>query len=124
MAFDFTDFYIRYNGHPLYSPEEVIQDEIILVIIQKVEMILFTQRGDLLGDPDFGANLEFYLHQTRVSASTVEQEIRTQFSIYIPELNSIPYELNVTFTEHPEIFTDVMLVDFQLKDVEVNAYFA
>ena len=122
--FDFTDFYIRYPGHPLFNDSSLIQDDLVLVIVQKVEMILFSNKGELLGEPEFGGDLELLLHQTKVSANFVKKNLVEQFSRYIPELNTIPYELNVTFAEHPVEYYEMLFIDFKIRDYEVNAYFA
>lgn len=122
--FDFTDFYIKYPGHPSFNDTELIEDEIIRVIVQKYETILFTNKGEVLGDPNFGADLERLLHQTKVSSRYVERDINNQISRYIPELLGIPYTLNVTFEPNPNSHSDIMFIDFQLREVEVNAYFA
>jgi hypothetical protein len=120
---DFTDFYIKYPGHPSFNDSNLIEDEIIRVIVQKYEMILFTNKGELLGDPNFGGDLERLLHKTRVSGKYVERNLNEQIGEYIPELNGIPYELNVSFEQNPNNYSDIMFIDFKLKDVEVNAYF-
>ena len=57
MAFSFIDFYIGYPGHPRFKNLELIEDDIVRVIIQKYEMVIFTNKGELLGDPNFGATL-------------------------------------------------------------------
>lgn len=123
MAFNFTDFYIKYQGHPKFTPLEVVEDEIINVIVQKIEMILFTNKGELLGDPNFGADLEIFLHQTLVSADFVKRQIDEQIVIYIPELISIGYTLDVSFAQNPSSFTDIMFVSIKFKEFEVNAFF-
>ncbi len=122
--FDFTDFYIRYKGHPTYSPFELIEDEVVRVIVMKVEMILFTDKGEVLGEPNFGADLNQFLHQTRVSADFVKKQIVEQLLIYVPELDNIQYFLNVEFAKNPPDFQDVMFIDFRVQDAEINAYFA
>tara|TARA_R110000772_G_scaffold2410_1_gene8327 strand:+ start:43873 stop:44250 length:378 start_codon:yes stop_codon:yes gene_type:complete len=122
--FDFTDFYIKYPGHPNFDDTQLIQDEIVRVIIQKYEMILFTNKGEVLANPDFGGDLEKLLHQTRVSAQYVEKDLNEQISIYIPELTGISYRLDVSFAPNPENYSDVMFIDFQVKEFRVNAYFA
>jgi len=122
-VFDFSDFYIRYPGHPLFTDLQLIQDDLVLVIVQKVEMILFTNKGELLSDFDFGADLQRLLFETKVSADFVKKEIINQFQKYIPELDGITYDLNVTFSEHPTEFFDMLFIDFKIKDYEVNAYF-
>jgi predicted component of type VI protein secretion system len=124
MAFDFTDFYVKYEGHPRYSTLEVDENEIVEVIVQKIETVLFTNKGEVLGEPNFGADLEKYLHETRVSADFVEREIIEQIAQYIPELDSFGYTIEVTFAENPESYSDIMFVHISFRETEVNAFFA
>ncbi len=124
MAFNFTDFYVKYPGHPRFNTLEVIEDEIVEVIVQKIETLLFTNKGELLGDPNFGADLEKFLHETRVSADFVERQIVEQIAEYIPELDSFGYTIEVTFAENPNSFSDIMFVSITFKETEVNAFFS
>lgn len=121
MAFDFTDFYIGYPGHPRFKNLELIEDDVIRVIIQKYEMIIFTEKGELLGDPNFGADLSVLLHQTRLSAISIEGDIKAQIADYIPEIDNIDYSLKVEFYEDPERYQEVMVIGFKIKDYEVYA---
>jgi hypothetical protein len=121
--FNFTDFYILYEGHHRYNPNEIIEDEVIEVIIQKYEMILFTSKGELLGDPEFGADLYKYLHETRVSSDFIKSEIISQIESYITEIAGINYVLDVRFVADPERYQDMMFIDFKIKDYEVYSYF-
>ena len=118
-TFNFTDFYIGYPGHPRFREKELITDEVVRVIVQKYEMIVFTDKGEVLGDPNFGADLTKLLFETKVSASNVENEIRRQISTYIPELLSITYELSVSFYQDPENYQDIMEVFFKIKEYDV-----
>jgi hypothetical protein len=119
--FDFRDHYIGYTGHPRFTINKIIVDDIIRVIVQKYEMIIFTNKGDLLGDPDFGADLQKLLFQTKISAQAVKTLITRQIDTYIPELNGTNYGLEVSFEQDPENYQDVMVIDFTLADYEVNA---
>lgn len=121
MAFSFIDFYIGYPGHPNFRNLEIIEDDLVRVIIQKYEMVLFTNKGELLGDPNFGASLTELLHETRLSAEAVEADIRAQISDYIPELDNIEYELLVEFVSDPERFQEVMLINFSISGYQVYA---
>jgi predicted component of type VI protein secretion system len=122
--FDFTDLYIKYPSHPNYDSTKVDEDDIVRVILQKYEMILFTNKGEVLGDPNFGADINRLLFQTKVSSRYVERIIREQIANYIPELNGIGYDLNITFQQNPNNYSDVMLIDFKVRGQEVNAFFA
>jgi hypothetical protein len=120
-AVDFTDFYILYKDHPRYVPKELIEDEIINVIIQKYEMVLFTNKGEVLGDPNFGANLPELLFQTKVSDTYVKDVINEQIGTYIPELLNTNYTLNVVFVQDPENYQDIMFVNLKVADYDVYA---
>ena len=118
MNFNFIDFYIKYPGHPKFNSPQFIEDDTVRVIVQKYEMILFTNKGELLGDPNFGCDLPALLYETQLSASTIEADIRAQISDYIPELDSINYELIVSeITEITSEYQYTAEVIARIKDV-------
>jgi hypothetical protein len=90
--FSFIDFYIGYPGHPRYRTPDIIEDDVVRVIVQKYEVIIFTNKGELLGDPNFGADLTILLHETRLSAETIEGTIKAQIADYIPEIDGLEPE--------------------------------
>lgn len=121
MAFDFSDFYISFPGHPRFNDTKIIEDELIRVIVQKWEMVIFTNRGELFYDPNFGGDLPRYLHETRLSAETIESSLRGQIRQYIPELESLTYTLKVNIYEDPERYQEYMEVYFEISDYQVYA---
>ena len=120
--FIFIDFYIGYPGHPRYRTTDIIEDDVVRVIVQKYEVILFTNKGELLGDPNFGADLTTLLHETRLSAETIEGTIKAQIADYIPEIDGLEYELTVEFLEDPERHQEVMVINFMLNGYQVDAF--
>jgi hypothetical protein len=120
-SIDFRDFYIRYKGHPKFRDNYIIEDDVISVIIQKYEMILFTNKGEVLGLPNFGCDLERFLFQTKVSSEFVEEIIRQQIQIYIPELIGMNYKLEVSFAQDLVSYQESMFIYFTLADYEVFA---
>ena len=121
MASDVRDFYITYPNHPKYKKGEIIVDEPLRVIINKIEMVLFTKKGDFIGDVNFGANLEFFLWETNVSISFIQQQIQDQFNTYIPELVDLNYQFNVELFEGE--LQDILIVNIKVEELEVNAIF-
>ena len=119
MQYDFKDFYIIGPDYPRYEPNEIEESEIVNTIIQKYLMIIYSNQGDVLGDPDFGSNLLELLYETRVSAEFVEDEIIRQINIYIPELGVSNYNIQVIFAEDPNNFQDIMFVNFRFSDFGV-----
>ena len=84
-------------------------------------MLLFTNKGELLGDPDFGCDLPKLLFQTRVSAEGVRKIVLQQIRKYVPELSTTNFQLEASFFQDPENYQDVLQIDFQLADYEVYA---
>lgn len=121
MAFNFNDFYVLYPGHPDYSSSELMEDDVSKVIIQKYHMLIFTNKGDVMGQLDFGANLQELLHETKFSSTDVERDLKEQISKYIPELDSLEYTLSVNFYPHPDTFEDFMVIDLSFKGFMVSA---
>lgn len=121
MDLNFTDLYIRYPGHPDFSSIEIIEDDALKVIVQKYEMIIFSVKGDVFGQPQLGANLLELLHDTKFSSDDVESEIRSQISKFIPELSGLEYTLSVNFYEHPERFEEFMVIDLTINGVLISA---
>jgi hypothetical protein len=121
MAFDFTDFYILYQGQPKYDSTELIEDELIRVIVQKYQMVIFTNKGEVLGDPDFGANLEEILFEFRVSEDYVKGKIQEQIETYIPEMLGSAYNLQIVFVQDPENYQDMMFINLTIADYDIVA---
>jgi phage baseplate assembly protein W len=119
---DYKTLYIKYPGHPAYNSKKVVEDEPIGVIVNKIEMILFTNKGEVYGQPLLGADLYNYLHQTNVSADFVKSEIEDQIRRFVPEITNLMYKLEVTILAGT--VRDLMLIDFTLEGVKINAVFA
>ncbi len=119
--FNFIDFYIGYPGHPRFRDPEVIEDDIVRVIIQKYEMLIFTNKGEVFGDPNFGADLVRLLHETKISNRAVEAEIRAQIADYIPEIEGIDFNVEVEFFDHPDRHLEYMIIYFTIAGYQVYA---
>jgi len=119
MAFDFSDFYIKYQGVPKYNSSELVEDDIVRVIIQKYELILFTIKGEVLGDPEFGANLDELLYETSVSEEYVRNIIVDQINDYVPEMMGTSFDIKVVFVQDPENYQDMMFINLTIADYDI-----
>lgn len=118
---DYKDINIRYAGHPKYISSRVVEDRIMEVILQKLEMILFTKKGDIIGQPDLGCNIEYYLWSTTVPSDKIKKIIQEQIIDYIPEL------LNMTYSVETDLYQgtirDILYINIVIQDVNVNFIF-
>lgn len=121
MELNFKDLYIGYKSHPKFTINKIIEDDILQVIVQKYETLIFSNKGDLLGDIDFGCDLQKILFQTRLSANNVKKIIIDQIEKYIPEILNIEYSLDVKFINDGENYQDIMVIDFEISGYTINA---
>jgi len=106
--------------YPYYSADEIEIIDDLECFLQQVEMILTTRRGDVLGEPKFGVNLEDFLWNYRVSSSQIENEVRSQIELYCSELTQkIPYQVQVSFIKGEIV--DSILVDILIDGTKVLA---
>ena len=115
---DVKDLVIRYPGHPKYEPGRIVEDDEVEVIVQKLEMILFTNKGEVLGDVNIGANLEYYLWQTNVTSGNLKNKVEEQISTYIPELINLGYTFSVDLYEGT--LRDILYLNFVVKGYNIE----
>jgi len=110
---DYKDIYIKYEGHPRFHSNRIIEDDVVETIVQKLEMILFSDKGSLIGSPEFGCNLEYFLWETKVPANDLKFLISNQINFFVPELNTLGYDFNLELYEGS--FRDILYLNFVIK---------
>jgi len=78
------ELYIRTLDDPNYDPMKLQSQTEIAQLLTQIETILFTTRGDVLGDPNFGANLEDLLFEFNLNEETIQASIERQLATYCP----------------------------------------
>jgi len=121
---DVSDMYIGYPTGPKFVVNRVIEDDLIAVIVQKYQMILFTNKGEVFGDPNFGSDLPKLLFQTRVSQDTVKKMLLEQIYTYIPEIADKNFTLEIEFFSDPNNWQEAMQINFTIADYEIYAIIA
>lgn len=89
----------RYNGKLL---EENKEKEILL---SKIRMILYTERGEILGSPELGLDLENNLFEQNIPLDFIRNRFYTQLVKYVPETQNfkIDIEFDVVFQNNQKI---------------------
>jgi len=119
MTFDFTDFYVLYKGLPYYEIDRVDEDNLVRTIVQKYYTILLTNKGEVLGEPNFGANLEELLFETTLDELSVREVIIEQLSLYIPEIFNTTFDINVIFVEDPFNYQQQMFINLTINEFDI-----
>jgi len=119
---DISSIYIRYNGHPKYTEGAIITDNYIDSIFNRMEMILFTNKGEVMADLDFGANITDYLWNTFNSTDFLKEQIYIQFDKYLSDISRNDYTLDLYIYEGD--FRDICVIKININGNELLAYYA
>lgn len=106
------EFYVKALGDPGYNNDKLQQDDDISMLLTQIETILFTRKGSVLGNPDFGANLEDYVYELRYNDYLIKKVINEQINKYAPLSKKYPVSIEVDFTE--ELNRHVMFLDIRV----------
>lgn len=112
------DVYFKLPEQEGYSYVETEVEDEVEKFLQQVEMVLTTRRGEVLGEPDFGANLEDWLWNDRASSKQVEESVRRQISNYCAASASrIRWDVSASFIAGQ--VTDSILLDVTIDGTKV-----
>ena len=90
------------------------------VVIQQVDLLLFTNKGDILMLPEFGCNLEQYLFETTWNQMAIKEMIMDQIRNFIYLDGSILVDVDVSF--HKWEYNVAMVVDLKINNRKVASY--
>ena len=121
---DWKDLTIRWDGHQKYVKGKIFEDDLMEVIVQKLEMILFTNTTEVYGQDGFelGADLEYYLWETKISNDIIKSKITQQINQFLPELNMIGYDMWLKI--YPGEVQDIMEINITIKGYNLSFVFA
>lgn len=106
------EFYVRSLTDPNFKPNKLQQDDDISLLLTQLETILFTTRGSVLSDLDFGCNLESYVYELRYNDYLIKNAINAQINKYVPLAKKYPVTVDVDITT--EVDRHVLFVDVRV----------
>lgn len=103
------EFYVKDIGEPRYQSDKLQQDEELTMLLTQIETILFTRKGEVLGDENFGANLEDYVYALSYNDFMIKKTIKDQLKLYVPLAKKYNVQVEAEFTHESD--RHVMFVD-------------
>jgi len=79
------DFYMRTETDPLFREDQIEVYDEIEACVNQIRMTLLTRRGEVLGEPDFGLEIESYLFEFEVNPFNLSDAAHGQVSTYVSE---------------------------------------
>ena len=114
------DIYAIPNSEGRYKPGVLEVNNELDEIIQQVDCLLFTRRGDVLMMPDFGCDLHKYFFDTNWNKTAIKHMIESQINTYIYLDGKYRVEVDVEFIQWE--YNVAMTVDLKINGKKVSSY--
>jgi hypothetical protein len=98
------DIYSRDIEAPKYNEDTLEVSDPLSQLILKIENALFTRKGDVLGVPGLGANLEDLIFSLVVNESVIQNNINSQITAFcLANEGGFSVDTKVTFYSTAEV---------------------
>ena len=104
------EFYVKDIGEPNFQPDKLQQDAELSMLLTQIETMLFTRKGEVLGNPEFGVNLEDYVYSFRYNDYLIKKVIVEQLNMFVPLAQKYNVDVGVEFVEDSDrhaMFLDI-----------------
>jgi len=117
------ELYIKYIGDPNYDPNQVHIENEVQQLITQIETTLFTDKGEVLGSPGFGCNLEDLIYSLGYNEHQLKSTIEGQIDAYCPLAKKYNVKTKISFlrgTVRDVAYIDITVDSKYLVQVYVN----
>lgn len=116
-----NEIYIRPKSDPYYEEGIIDYANEMENIISQIRMVLGTLPGQVLGDADFGIDLEYIVFNTRAAASEVVQKLNEQISNYVVHSDNVTISTDVNFGDSGRGY-DYAVIDIYINGVKAIGF--
>lgn len=95
---DIRDFYMRTEEDPRFRKDQIEVYDSIEACVNQVKMTLLTRKGEVLGEPNFGIDLEQYLFEFELNPSSLSDDAYSQVSTYVIEARKRNVNISPNYT--------------------------
>lgn len=81
----YRDFYLRPESDPAYQPDQLEVYDELENALQQIRMTLFTSKGEVLGEPNFGTDVDKYLFEFEIDPFSLTRDASSQINTYVSE---------------------------------------
>lgn len=79
--------------------------------LTQLETLFTTKPGEVLGSPDFGLDLEKYVHELNLTERDIDRELRIVCLNWVPLFFSIPTEFKIQFLNDENSYRNICIIE-------------
>lgn len=103
------EIYMRDPSDPYYKSGILEVNDEIETLIGHIKMMLFTNKGEIIGAPDFGASLDEQLFTNNVNEYSLRSNLEDQTLKFIPLAEKYQVQYDIKFARGT--VRDICLID-------------
>jgi hypothetical protein len=108
------EIYNRDPDDPSYNPYQLETTDPVEICIGQIKMLLLTNKGEVMGDPQFGLNLEDLIFTLQVSEYSLKKELDLNLQTYVPLFSRLGGSYELKF--YQGTLRDIATLDFMISE--------
>jgi hypothetical protein len=108
------EIYNRDPDDPNYNPYQLETTDPVEICIGQLKMLLLTNKGEVMGDPQFGLNLEDLIFSLNISEYSLKKELDLNLKIYVPLFSRLGGSYDLKFFQGT--LRDIATLDFRISE--------
>lgn len=111
------EIYMRDPTDPYFVSTVLQHSDRIESLISQIKMLLFTKKGEVLGDFDFGINIEDMIFELNIDQSNLEKRINEAVQKYCPAAKFFNTQIKTEF--YQGTVRDVCFINIFIEGVKL-----
>jgi len=109
-----ADLYLKIDGDPRFQNDKIENVDILEQYLEQIELLLFTRKGDVLGEFKLGCDIEDLIYSLNLSAAPIKTAIWDQIITYCPLHKIFKTDVSINFYKGTE--RDIGVIDIIVND--------
>lgn len=94
----------------------LVVNDALSAAIQELDMLMGTEKTQLIGNPQYGLNMEEFLWDLSPSENTIKEHVITAITTYTYWMKQFPYEIEVS--SEPGTIHSIYTIKIIIKDID------
>lgn len=108
------DLYLRIEGDPRFEEDRIENVDILEQYLQQIELLLYTRKGEVLGEYDLGVDIEDLIFGFNLSEGPIKASIWDQITKHCPLHTVFRTDISLNFYKGTE--RDIAIIDIVIND--------
>lgn len=115
------EFYSRHETDPNYAIDIYETNSELEALVYQIRMLLHSNQGEVLGQPDFGTNQMDKLFQTNVNLDSLKAQLLQQINLYCELAKK--FKINLRIKRVPDRgYRDMIIIDVIVNGVSAFGF--